>query len=51
MKNNCYFREPINMKAVNLDEEITVLIMQKRKNDKEEMKNEGRKPTSLPQIL
>lgn len=36
------------MKAVNLDEEITVLRMQKRKNEKEEMKNEGRKPTSLP---
>ena len=34
MKNNCYFRDPVNMELVNLDEEITVLSVQKRKTDK-----------------
>lgn len=24
MKNNCYFRDPINMEAANLDEEVSV---------------------------
>lgn len=32
MKNNCYFRELINMEVVNLDEEVTVLRLQKKKN-------------------
>lgn len=31
MKNNCYFRELINMEAVNLDDEITVVRIQKKK--------------------
>lgn len=33
MKNNCYFREPIIMETVNLDKEITVLRMQKKKTN------------------
>lgn len=32
MKNNCYFREPINMEAANLDEEVTVLRIKKKMN-------------------
>lgn len=33
MKINCYFREPINMEAVNFDEEITVVGIHKRKTN------------------
>lgn len=33
MKNNWYFRELINREAGNLDEEIAVLRMQKRKTN------------------
>lgn len=31
MKNNWYFREPISMEAVNIDEEVIVLRIQKKK--------------------
>lgn len=33
MKNNCYFREPVGMEAVYLEEEVTVLRIQKKKSN------------------